>query len=187
MRAIEAAVVLIHPSLLDTGIAAARKANVPFERLFIFSDSEHPTTKGVKDWRSMVAPELEAEGWKWDPLEGDAALTTVAAINFSSGTTGLPKGVCITHRNLIANAAQTIFTRYEGTDYSEKNPGPERWITFLPLYHAYSQLYTMNLSCRLGIPIYIMSKFVFEDFLKYIEKYKITTLQMVPPDHRHVG
>ncbi|KIW82328.1 hypothetical protein Z517_05355 [Fonsecaea pedrosoi CBS 271.37] len=181
MKAIEAAIVLIHPSLLDTGVAAAKQANIPSERLFLFSDIESPVTKGIKDWRSMVASESEAESWRWDPLEGEAALETVAAINFSSGTTGLPKGVCITHRNLISNAAQTIFNKYEGTQYSEQNPGPERWLAFLPLYHAYSQLWTINIACRLQVPVYVMPKFVYEDFLRYIQKYRITTLQLVPP------
>ncbi len=181
MKAIEAAVVLIHPSLLETGIIAAKQAGISIDRLFIFSDSECPTTNGIKDWRSIAASEADADAWNWDTLEGEAALNTVAAINFSSGTTGLPKGVCITHHNLIANSAQTIFNKYEGTDFSEHNPGPERWLAFLPLYHAYSQLWTINIACRVQIPVYVMPKFVFEDFLKYIQTYKITTLQLVPP------
>lgn len=181
IKAINAAVVLIHPTLLETGISAAKQANLSLDRLFIFSDSECQTTNGVKDWRSFVASESEANSWAWDPLEGDEALKTVAAINFSSGTTGLPKGVCITHRNLIANSAQTIFNKYEGTENSEQNPGPERWLAFLPLYHAYSQLWTINIACRLQVPVYVMPKFVYEDFLQYIQKYKITTLQLVPP------
>lgn len=181
MKALEAAVILIHPDLLGTGVAAARQANISLNRLFIFSDKESPTTQGIRDWRSMVVSESEAESWKWDPLEGEAALETIAAINFSSGTTGLPKGVCITHRNLIANTAQTIFSRFEGTKYSEENPGPERWLAFLPLYHAYSQLWTINIACRLRVPVYVMQKFVFEDFLRYLENFKITTLQLVPP------
>lgn len=181
MKALEAAVVLVHPSLLDTGIAAAKQAGVRLDRLFLFSDSECPTTKGVRDWRKLAVSESEAQGWQWDPLDGQAAQKTVAAINFSSGTTGLPKGVCITHHNLIANSAQTIFNKFEGTPYSGANPGPERWLAFLPLYHAYSQLWTINIACKLQVPVYVMAKFVFEDFLKYIEKYKITTLQLVPP------
>ena len=181
MKAIEAAIVLIHPSLLDTGIAAARQANIPKDRLFIFSDTEGPTRGGVRDWHSMLATASEAKSWQWDPLHGEASLKTIAAINFSSGTTGLPKGVCITHRNLIANSAQSIFNKYEGTQYSADNPGPERWLAFLPLYHAYSQLWTINIACRLKVPVYVMAKFVYEEFLKCIQQYKITTLQSVPP------
>jgi len=181
MKSIEAAVVLIHPTLLETGVAAAQEANIPTDRLFQFADTECAPSLGVKDWRSMAASAAEAESWQWDPLPGEASLKTIAAINFSSGTTGLPKGVCITHRNLISNAAQAIFNKFEGTEYSEKNPGPERWLAFLPLYHAYSQLWTINIACRVQVPVYVMSKFVYEDFLRYLEKFKITTLQSAPP------
>lgn len=182
MKAIEAAVVLIHPSLLETGVAAAKQAKIPKDRLFIFSETESSPQHGVQDWRSMLASEAEAQSWQWDTLEeGETAVKTIAAINFSSGTTGLPKGVCITHHNLVSNAAQSIFGRFAGTPYSADNPGPERWLAFLPLYHAYSQLWTINIACRLQVPVYVMGKFVFEDFLACIQRYKITTLQLVPP------
>ncbi|KAJ9639122.1 hypothetical protein H2204_004030 [Knufia peltigerae] len=181
MKAIEAAVVLIHPSLLETGVAAAEKANIPKDRLFIFSETETSPRLGVQDWRSMLASEAESRSWQWDTLEGEASVKTIAAINFSSGTTGLPKGVCITHHSLVSNAAQSISTKFQGTPYSADNPGPERWLAFLPLYHAYSQLWTINIACRLQVPVYVMGKFVFEDFLACIQKYRITTLQLVPP------
>ena len=182
MKSLDAAIVLIHPSLLKTGVAAAKQANIPRNRLFIFSESEHPITQGISDWRSMLASESEAESWRWDPLEEEeASLQTIAAINFSSGTTGLPKGVCITHRNLISNAAQSIFSKFEGTQNSAESPGPERWLAFLPLYHAYSQLWTINIACKLLVPVFIMPNFVYEDFLRYIQEFKITNLQLVPP------
>lgn len=182
MKAISAAVVLIHPTLLETGLAAARLAHIPIERLFLFSDSEQLTTSGVRDWRAMVASEADASSWEWDPLEGEAATRTTGVINFSSGTTGLPKGVCITHHNLIANSDQTIYSKFQGTGYSIQNPGPpERWLAFLPLYHAYSQLFTMNIACKLQIPVYIMPKFVFEDYLKCIQQFRITSIHLVPP------
>ncbi|KAK5061267.1 hypothetical protein LTR84_007809 [Exophiala bonariae] len=182
MKAISAAVVLIHPTLLETGLAAAKSANIPLEKLFLFSDSAQPTTSGVRDWRVIAASEIDAATWGWDLLEGEAALHTTAVINFSSGTTGLPKGVCITHHNLIANSEQTIYSKFEGTGYSIQNPGPpERWLAFLPLYHAYSQLFTMNIACRLQIPVYVMPKFVFEDYLRNIQQFRITSIQLVPP------
>lgn len=181
MRTIEAAIVLIHPSLLETGLAAAKEAGVPLDRMFQFADKASPTSaEGIKDWRTMVAPEEEAQSWKWDPLEGEAAANSICAINFSSGTTGLPKGVCITHHNLVANASQATFNKYE-TKYSKAPDSNERWLAMLPLYHAYSQLWTINIAGKNGIPVYVMEKFVFEDFLKNIEKYKVTALQTVPP------
>jgi acyl-CoA synthetase (AMP-forming)/AMP-acid ligase II len=181
MKAVDAAVVLIHPSMLETGVAAAKQAGVPLDRTFQFSDRPTKTSpEGIKDWRSMVASEKESESWMWDPLEGEASVNTVCAINFSSGTTGLPKGVCITHHNLIANASQAAFNKYD-TEHSKPKDPNETWLAMLPLYHAYSQLWTINIAGKLGIPVYVMEKFVFEDFLKYIEKYKVSALQTVPP------
>ena len=181
MKTIEAAIVLVHPALLKTGIAAAKQANVPLDHVFQFSDKECSTSpEGVKDWRTMVASESDAASWQWDPLEGQPSVDTICAINFSSGTTGLPKGVLITHRNLIANASQAAFNKFETPHSKPPNPN-ERWLTMLPLYHAFSQLWTINIAGKLRIPVYVMEKFVFEDFCKYIEKYKITAMQTVPP------
>jgi acyl-CoA synthetase (AMP-forming)/AMP-acid ligase II len=97
------------------------------------------------------------------------------------GTTGLPKGVCVSHHNLIANVEQTIFMRFLEKPFTKGNRPPERWIGFLPLYHAYGQLYTILMSTKLQIPVYIMKQFVYGDFLKAIQDYKITHLQVAPP------
>lgn len=142
---------------------------MPQNHLFCFSASEGSV---LQDWRSILAPEAEAALWQWDSL-GEAATETVAVINFSSGTTGLPKGVCITHHNLIANTAQVI---NQGSYTST-----ERWLAFLPLYHAYSQLFTINIACKVQIPVYVMPNFKFENFLQHIQNYHITALQAVPP------
>lgn len=106
-------------------------------------------------------------------------MRTNAVVNFSSGTTGLPKGVCVTHHNLVANSAQAIYSEYEAC--KGRDPASERWLAFLPLYHAYSQLFTINIACKLQVPVYVLQKFSLEDFLKCIQQFKITTIQLVPP------
>ena len=182
MKTIDAALVLVHPSLFTTGMKAAKQAGVPKDRIFQFSDEEQQTKDGVRDWRVICASEAESKSWKWDDLKGEPSTQQICCVNFSSGTTGLPKGVCITHHNLIANSSQAIYNKFVGEKHSLENPDTtERWLAFLPLYHAYSQLWTINIACKLGVSVWVMSKFEFEPFLKYIEQYKITTLQAVPP------
>ena len=165
MKVLDASVLFVHPSLLESGLKAAKEAGIPQNRIFLFDDVESKQIKGIEDWRSMLGSDMDAEKWTWDPLEGKAAEDTVACINFSSGTTGLPKGVCISHANLIANASQTKYNKFSATGRSEQSPGSETWLAFLPLYHAYSQLWTINIACRLRYKVYVMQKFVFEDFL----------------------
>jgi 4-coumarate--CoA ligase len=184
LNTIEAALFFVHPDLLENGIKAAKQAGLPLSKVYQFSETQQPTSShGVKDWRSMLASESAAQSWTWDPLSGEASTKQICCVNFSSGTTGLPKGVCISHHSLIANTSQCIHNKFYDTDHTPEKPDPkEKWLAMLPLYHAYSQLWTINIACKLKVvPVYIMSKFIYEDFLKYIEKYKITTLQTVPP------
>jgi len=183
LKVVNAAVLLIHPSLLEVGLAAAEQAAISLHRLFLFSDYECSPTRGLRDWRSMAASEQESSSWRWDALEeDDAAATTIAAINFSSGTTGLPKGVCITHYNLIANASQATFNHFgDATPQIRVAASAERWLAVLPLYHAYSQLFAISIACKLRVSVYVIQKFGFDELLCYIERFKITRLQLVPP------
>lgn len=183
LSTIEAALLFVHPELLENGVKAAKQAGFPLSNVYQFSETEQPVSShGVQDWRSMLASESAAQSWSWDPLTGSAATKTICCVNFSSGTTGLPKGVCISHYNLVANTMQCIYNKFHGTKHAPERPDPdERWLAMLPLYHAYSQLWTINIACKLKIPVYVMTRFVYEDFLKHIENYKITTLQTVPP------
>lgn len=84
----------------------------------------------------------------------------------------------VTHSNIIANVMQTIFIRYHLTPTKRAK---ESWLGFLPLYHAYGQLYTILMACKLRIPVYVMESFELRKFLGAIEEYKITNLQIAPP------
>ena len=179
MSIVKAAVVLIHPSLFKIGLAAAKKAKLVSKRILLFSDDDCPEQEGVRDWKNFLASEEDAVSWEWDDLGHDAT-KQIATINFSSGTTGLPKGVCTSHYNLVANTTQTIFAKFQGAGLPDTSQ-PEKWLAFLPLYHAFSQLFAINVACRLEVTIYIMQKFSLLEFLDHIQRYSVTSIQAVPP------
>ncbi|KAL2867775.1 acyl--CoA ligase [Aspergillus lucknowensis] len=184
LRNTEAAALLVHPTLVETAVDAARRAGLPKDRIFLFSDNVEPIppVNGIVDWKDMIGTEEEGNSWRWDEMV-TTSTTTIATINYSSGTTGLPKGVCVSHRNLIANVEQTIFMRDLETPHAlvpAARP-EERWIGFLPLYHAYGQLFACMMAPKLNFPIYIMRHFVYEDFLATIQAHRITHLQVAPP------
>lgn len=170
--------ILVHPSLVKNAVAAAKAAGIPDGRVFLFSDEANQPIDGVHDWRDMVGTEVESGDYQWKKLNGEEAVKTVATINYSSGTTGLPKGVCVSHYNLIANNEQTVFMRW--TVDGIKQP-KERWMGFLPLYHAYGQLYANIMAPKLGIPVFVMKQFVYADFLQAIQNHRISHLQVAPP------
>lgn len=179
IRDLSPRVVLVHPLLLKTAQDAAKIAGLPQGYLYLFDDEATESIHGVKDWRSFVGTLEKGEKYQWTKLDTESSKKTLATVNFSSGTTGLPKGVMITHQNLIANVEQADFMRNIGKDAATEPQ--QRWIGLLPLYHAYGQLYAVLMAAKASIPVYIMKAFAFEEFLRIIEIHKITHLHLVPP------
>ena len=73
--------------------------------------------------------------------EHDSRLT-LATLPFSSGTTGLPKGVMLSHHNIVANVYQTLTARRERAALSER----DSVLCFLPLYHIYGLTVGLNMA-----------------------------------------
>lgn len=176
-------------SAIDTGIEAAKLAGLdPAERVFVFNSKIFdgpgaPGTQGIKGcpyWSALMASEDEARGFQWDDLTGPGECHTTLALNYSSGTTGVPKGVEITHKNYISNTLQVAKIAQNAPDYAIRN-ARARWLCFLPLYHAYGQTYFIAGALNRGIPVYIMPKFDFLQVLEYVQKFRITDFALVPP------
>lgn len=168
---------IVHPSLLTTVLEASQAAGINHSKIFQFSDRPTTSPQGsTPDLRSILPSLWEAESYDWLDLRGKAAQNTTAAINFSSGTTGLPKGVSISHHNMVANLEQVSFITKLDTQKATNG----RWVGFLPMYHAYGQLYSCLMCVLLSNPVYIMTKFDFIDLMQTIQNYRLTTIHLVP-------
>lgn len=183
IRNTEAKAILVEPPLLDVLTKAAQKTSFPTPRIYLFSDDDCQTINGMKDWKTIIAPLSESFAWRWPTLSGTQSATTTAVLNYSSGTTGLPKGVMISHQNVIANVEQSIFMRDLEQPYTLNNtPRPEeRWLGFLPLYHAYGQLWSISAAAKTLSPCYFMRTFNYPSFLSHLQNHKITHIQTAPP------
>lgn len=102
----------------------------------------------------------------------EAALD-VAVLPYSSGTTGLPKGVRLTHRNLVANVDQSLTVI--GCDAGEWTVG------FLPFFHIYGQTVLMNMHLAAGAGVITMPRFDLELFLTLVARHRTPTLFCAPP------
>jgi len=115
---------------------------------------------------SSIMVDAEPPAVSIDPSED------LAALPYSSGTTGLPKGVMLTHRNIVAQLNQI--------DAIENVEMPAL-LGLLPFFHIYGMVIIMMHGLMRGATIVTMPKFEFEPFLKVLQDWPITSAHIVPP------
>nr|WOP79056.1 4-coumarate:coA ligase 1 [Euphorbia maculata] len=101
----------------------------------------------------------------------------VVALPYSSGTTGLPKGVMLTHKGLVTSVAQQV----DGENPNLYYHSDDVILCVLPMFHIYALNSIMLCGLRVGAAIMIMPKFDINSLLQLIEKYRVSVLPIVPP------
>ncbi|CDP06777.1 unnamed protein product [Coffea canephora] len=110
-----------------------------------------------------------------DSLWSSAVQTDVAALLYSSGTTGKSKGVVLTHRNFIATAS--MVTRDQECYGNSKNV----YLCFLPMFHIFGLSVAVYAQLQKGNTVVVMERYEMEKALHAVEKYKVTHMYAVPP------
>jgi len=151
-------------------IVAAIKKNTKLKNIIIIEEKEEKTelpeeTIGWSELMAKTRPNPPEYSFK--PKEDLAALV------YTSGTTGLPKGTMLTHYNMVSNVIQIcqIF------ELSEVDIA----MTVLPLYHIYGLNVCMNQAIWLGAAQVVTPRFEIQEFCELIEKYQVSFTLCVPP------
>jgi long-chain acyl-CoA synthetase len=100
---------------------------------------------------------------------------TLAVLPYSSGTTGLPKGVMLSHHNLVANIYQLLGA------YARDLSSADHVLCALPLYHIYGMNVVLNPVLTLGATLVLLPRFKAEQFMQLIVEESITMAPLVPP------
>lgn len=98
----------------------------------------------------------------------------VAVLQYTGGTTGVPKGAMLTHANLSANAAQ--LARW----LVDARPGEERIMGVLPFFHVFAMTVVLNLGISLGAEIVLLPRFELRQVLKCMARKQPTLFPGVP-------
>ncbi|KAK2786945.1 hypothetical protein FQN53_005891 [Emmonsiellopsis sp. PD_33] len=180
-----ASFMLCNEDQMATGVEAAVDAGLPLSRAFAFDDhildNSGKPLAGCRNWRNLIADEAAGRQYEWTSLTGTGeADSVIAVLNYSSGTTGVPKGVEVTHWNYVANGCQ--WKHLAELDPSEALVRHRlSYLYTVPMYHAMGQTIFCTIIPARRIPIYIMKKYDYRTMLRNIQRFQITDLALVPP------
>ncbi|KLU89960.1 4-coumarate-CoA ligase [Magnaporthiopsis poae ATCC 64411] len=191
LRDSDASFMLASPEGMPVALEAAAEVKLPRDHVYLFdpeldpkvADPNPPATTvdyaGARHWAELLRDTLaRAENWDWTEPTDPASVT--CCLNYSSGTTGVPKGVEISHHAYVANCEGVRYVTSLDPTVTERRTR-ERSLCFLPLYHALAQTYFTANHARNGTPVYYMPSFDFPKMLSHVQKYRITNLTLVPP------
>lgn len=148
--------------LLPGAKAAAQRRGIADDHMIVLDGADgHPSL------RDLLSEGHEAPDVTFDPR------THLAVLPYSSGTTGRPKGVMLTHRNLIANVAQC--RPVLDVDHTD------RVLAVLPFFHIYGMTVLLNFALRQRAGLVTMPKFDLLEFLRIIAEHRTTWVFVAPP------
>ncbi len=148
------------PQFMDRAAVAVQNTKV--KEIFVLGEAE-----GATPFQSLLAGDGLLPDVKINPQ------TDLVVLPYSSGTSERPKGVMITHANLVAQLAQV-----SATDVFQDN---DTFIGVLPFFHIYGMALILLLSLAKGSTVITMPRFELESFLQLMEKYEVSTAPLVPP------
>ncbi|GAA1479610.1 4-coumarate--CoA ligase family protein [Gordonia sinesedis] len=152
--------------LAPQAIEAAEQVGIAPENVIIL-DGEGLAASGHPNAVDLLGENLPAPDVSFDPA------THVAVLPYSSGTTGNPKGVMLSHRNLVANVAQIRPLQGATPD--------DVIVAVLPFFHIYGMTVLLNAALANRASLVVMPRFDLVEFLENIQNYKVSTAYIAPP------
>ncbi|KAF2667285.1 AMP-binding enzyme [Microthyrium microscopicum] len=166
----EAKFVVVEPELLPNILPAIKQYGLPLANVFTFDMKTKTDSSGLTALGSFLTY-AESDWVQFN--DAKQAKETVAALLFTSGTTGLPKAAAMSHFSLVS------------MNVAIRDPEPKPYevnrLLCLPQFHSFNASLTHVAPLRDGHPIHIMRRFNLEHYIEYAQQHRITETTMVPP------
>ncbi|KAF9885666.1 hypothetical protein FE257_012648 [Aspergillus nanangensis] len=162
---------------LPAASEAAKQVGIPESHIILIGDERDPQSK-IKHFTSVrnISRATRYRKTKIDPAKDLAFLV------FSSGTTGIPKGVMLSHRNIVANNLQLAAGEAKKLAWDGGVDGKgDKVLAFLPFFHIYGLTCLVHQTLYQGYQLVVMQKFDLEKWCAHVQNYGITFSYVVPP------
>ncbi|RAH48732.1 acyl--CoA ligase [Aspergillus brunneoviolaceus CBS 621.78] len=185
MRDSKATVLFTCLPLLATALEATAQVGIPRQRVFVLETPVEPGQSlpaAASEFETVS--QLVAAGQTLPPVaplkwQAGQGRRQPAFLCYSSGTSGLPKGVMISHYNMMANILQ--FKQYDESSGMRTKGKSEVTSCVLPMSHAYGLNYVAHYAAYRGDQTVVFARFQLESLLEATQRFRITILLLVPP------
>ncbi len=130
--------------------------------------------KSIHHFKELLGRASDSQGFEVYPLPEPAGPDDLALLQYTGGTTGLAKGAMLTHRNLLANAAQCLTWNEQPPDMKHVT------LCVAPFFHVYGLTVAMNMTMLAASTMVLLPRFTVKDTLKAIEKHRPDLFPGVP-------
>ena len=173
-------------AVLDTVRKACKQVGIGEDSIILIGDKRDPNGR-VKHWTSVrnISGASRYRKTKVNPK------TDVAFLVYSSGTTGTPKGVMLSHYNVASNVQQVYVSEggnltWNGSKTVADIPLPEKGqgdkvLACLPFFHIYGLTMLIHTPAYIGLTMIVMPKFEIEKWCQLVQRHRITFSYIVPP------
>ena len=159
---------------LDKIVVCPMADILPFPKNYLFAVARRGEVARLpKDGHHLPWDKVIDNDGAFQPAALDPALD-IAVLQYTGGTTGVPKGAMLTHANIAANAQQLLAW------CSGFVAGEERILGVLPLFHVFAMTVVMNVGILGGAELLLMPRFKLADALKVIDRKRATFFPGVP-------
>ncbi|KAK3117662.1 hypothetical protein LTR53_000791 [Teratosphaeriaceae sp. CCFEE 6253] len=162
-------VVVTLKALLDVALEATKLAGLSESSIILIGEDESESA-GATHFKRLLKPDAQRQ--RPSAIKGE----DLAFLAYSSGTTGLPKGVMLSHTNIVADVLQVKHS--VGHNYSWDS---DKILGILPFFHIYGLTGLLNQPLHRGLEVVVMPQFNLDAFCIAVQRYKITFLYVAPP------
>lgn len=159
-------------AFLPAAMKAADISGIPHDRIILLG-AEKDDSHRFKHWTNIRKTSGALRYRRRKAKNPDEEL---AFLVYSSGTTGLPKGVMLSHRNIISDVLQV-----EGAVGNWYKTGEDKILGVLPFFHIYGLTGLVHQPLHRGIELVVMPAFDLKVFLESIQTHRITFIYVAPP------